>query len=306
MTISTQLRFACSIGIALTAGLLGAPQTARADICVLAGDTIAGIEAAGQSDGGFFANGIATSGPANTSSLACGHNASATQPNSTAVGNSTTAGQDATAIGSSAQASGTNSVALGANSVAGTANTVSVGSAGSERTITNVAAGTVTSSSTDAVNGGQLFAVQTTAATASTNAATALSTANSALSTVTTLQSANTSQASAISAIQALDTLQQGRLSALEAGQTAMGAQIVTNNRQANAGIAASMALGGTIIPQDAKFAMSFNLATYRGEQGFSGSAVVRANDHVYVNAGFAASTQKGSTGGRVGVTFAW
>ncbi|MEX3954360.1 hemagglutinin, partial [Paraburkholderia sp. EG287B] len=36
--------------------------------------------------------------------------------------------------------------------------TVSVGSAGKERTITNVAAGQLTASSTDAVNGSELFA----------------------------------------------------------------------------------------------------------------------------------------------------
>src|SRR3546814_16396454 len=46
-----------------------------------------------------------------------------------------------------------NSVALGANSLADRANTVSVGSAGAERQITNVAAGT---EDTDAVNLAQL------------------------------------------------------------------------------------------------------------------------------------------------------
>jgi trimeric autotransporter adhesin len=58
-------------------------------------------------------------------------------------------GQDAVAIGVNAVASGSNSVALGANSVADEANTVSVGSAGNERRVTNVAAGV---SGTDGVN----------------------------------------------------------------------------------------------------------------------------------------------------------
>ncbi|WP_425272191.1 YadA-like family protein [Paraburkholderia aromaticivorans] len=62
-------------------------------------------------------------------------------------------GTHATAMGANAKASAANSVALGANSVADRANTVSVGSAGSERQITNVAAGTT---ATDAVNVGQL------------------------------------------------------------------------------------------------------------------------------------------------------
>ncbi|KAK46887.1 hypothetical protein BG58_08490 [Caballeronia jiangsuensis] len=62
-------------------------------------------------------------------------------------------GTHATAIGANASASADNSVALGANSVADRANTVSVGSAGNERQITNVANG---EQQTDAVNVRQL------------------------------------------------------------------------------------------------------------------------------------------------------
>jgi hypothetical protein len=76
--------------------------------------------------------------------------------------------------------------------------------------------------------------------------------------------------------------------------------------RGANAGIAAAMALGGTLMPPDTTFALSFNLSTYRGQQGFSGAAVARMNDHVWISGGFAGSTVKGSTGGRAGLTFGW
>ena len=62
-------------------------------------------------------------------------------------------GTNATAIGSGAVASGNNSVALGTNSVATQDNSVSVGAAGAERTITNVAAGV---NPTDAVNVSQI------------------------------------------------------------------------------------------------------------------------------------------------------
>ncbi|MEP9322730.1 YadA-like family protein [Paraburkholderia phymatum] len=62
-------------------------------------------------------------------------------------------GADSVAIGGGAQAAFSNSVALGANAVADRANAVSVGSAGSERQITHVAAGTA---DTDAVNVAQL------------------------------------------------------------------------------------------------------------------------------------------------------
>lgn len=66
------------------------------------------------------------------------------------------------------------------------------------------------------------------------------------------------------------------------------------------------MALGGTVIPPDASFSLSVNLATYRGEQGFSAAAVARLDDRVWLSGGIAGSTVKGSTGGRVGVTFGW
>jgi autotransporter adhesin len=62
-------------------------------------------------------------------------------------------GTHGVAMGPNARVKGNNSVALGANSVADRDNTVSVGTAGNERQITNVAAGTQL---TDAVNLGQL------------------------------------------------------------------------------------------------------------------------------------------------------
>jgi hypothetical protein len=74
--------------------------------------------------------------------------------------------------------------------------------------------------------------------------------------------------------------------------------------REATGGIATAMALGGTMIVPDSTVSVSFNLATFQGEQGFSGAAVVRLTPRVYVSGGFAGSTVKGTTGGRVGVAF--
>ena len=61
------------------------------------------------------------------------------------------------AYGPGARADGANSVALGTGSIADRANTVSIGMPGSERQITNVAAGTA---DTDAATVGQLKAIQ--------------------------------------------------------------------------------------------------------------------------------------------------
>jgi autotransporter adhesin len=72
------------------------------------------------------------------------------------LADSSATGADSVAIGGAAVSSGKNAVALGSNSVADRDNTVSVGAAGSERQVTNVAAGTA---ATDAANVGQLNAV---------------------------------------------------------------------------------------------------------------------------------------------------
>ena len=72
-----------------------------------------------------------------------------------ALADSSADGTDSVAIGGAAVASANNAVALGSNSVADRANTVSVGAAGTERQIINVATGT---EDTDAVNLGQMNA----------------------------------------------------------------------------------------------------------------------------------------------------
>ncbi len=127
-------------------------------------------------------------------STAVGPNAQASGDSSTAIGqNAATAGVQATALGVNSSAGASNALALGANATASNANavalgfgsvtaaavntpntvingttysfagtgatsTVSVGAPGAERTNSNVAAGRRSNSSTDAVNGSQLFA----------------------------------------------------------------------------------------------------------------------------------------------------
>jgi autotransporter adhesin len=101
-------------------------------------------------------------------STAVGYNASTTSTatNAVAIGNNAVASQvGSVALGAgstTAAAVGTSSTTIGGTTYqfAGTApsSTVSVGSAGNERTITNVAAGRISATSTDAINGSQLYA----------------------------------------------------------------------------------------------------------------------------------------------------
>src|SRR5690606_9116750 len=110
--------------------------------------------------------------------LAVGSDASASGQNASAVGRGAEASaQNASAFGQGARALHQGSVALGSDAITaaaiGTASiavdkntynfagttpvaTVSVGDVGAERTITNVAAGRISATSTDAINGSQL------------------------------------------------------------------------------------------------------------------------------------------------------
>ena len=114
---------------------------------------------------------------------AIGSGSSSTAENGTAIGKSASvSAKDSVAIGTGAKATNENAVALGTGSETAAAvatasesvngvvhnfaginpgSTVSVGKTGMERTVTNVAAGRISSTSTDAINGSQLYAVTT-------------------------------------------------------------------------------------------------------------------------------------------------
>ena len=91
-------------------------------------------------------------------SLALGTNANASLDKSVALGSNSTTATNATSQGSVVIGSKTITW-NGAPTVSGTGMQVSVGSAGAERQIKNVAAGEVSANSTDAINGSQLYAV---------------------------------------------------------------------------------------------------------------------------------------------------
>ena len=101
--------------------------------------------------------------------MVLGNSATVTGANGLALGNNTKVANDnAVAIGNgseTAAAAATPSATINGvtHNFAGTnpASTVSVGKAGMERTVTNVAAGRISATSTDAINGSQLFAVKT-------------------------------------------------------------------------------------------------------------------------------------------------
>jgi len=216
-----------------------------------------------------------------TGAVAMGANNKATGTGALAMGNQTVAtGNGAVALGNNAQANAAGSVAIGDGAVANRANQVAIGTASTIHTL----AGLGSAASAAAQVGPTRF---TTSDSAGNLAMSAFSPAD-------------------ISALQAdIATLQNGQ-SATNTKLGLLGEQVRVEARRTDGGLAAAMAMGGTMIPPDSRFALSMNVASYRGEQGFSASGVARLSDRIWANAGVAGSSVSGTTGARAGVTIGW
>ncbi|MBZ4139518.1 YadA-like family protein [Escherichia fergusonii] len=138
----------------------GVNSTALGNASLALGDSSLAI---GDSSEASDANTIALGKNSNASkvnSIALGSNSDASGDNAVSLGESSFAGgTNSLALGSQSSANGNNSVALGAGSVADIDNTVSVGNSTTQRQITNMAAGEISTTSTDAINGSQLYTI---------------------------------------------------------------------------------------------------------------------------------------------------
>lgn len=271
----------------------GAQATEGKAVSIGAGNVAAGNGAVAIGDPNLATGtGAVAIGKDNTATgdgaVALGNASTANGAGGVAIGNLANAGDSSIAIGNGAEAGPAGSVAIGNGAQASRENEVALGNSNSTYTFAGLARGgegppappkftevdaqgRVTSSSVgpqDIVNlQGQLA----------------------------TLAAQTTGISNRVDAL-------AGRVDGIDARTTALERQA----RQANAGIAAAMAIGNAFLPEGQSVAISFNLATYRGEQGFSGAVVARVNDHVWVSGGFAGSTIRGSAGGRAGITFGW
>jgi len=157
--------------VAIGTGAAAAGTTGGAAVSIGAGNSASGAGAVAIGDPS-----VATG----TGAVAVGANDTAIGTGSVAIGNtSTVSGAGGVALGNGAVANNADDVALGSGSVTGAAvgttgvtidgqayafagttpgSTVSVGAPGAERTITNVAAGQISATSTDAINGSELYA----------------------------------------------------------------------------------------------------------------------------------------------------
>ena len=107
-----------------------------------------------------------------TQATAVGYGAKALSQDATAIGRGARVDELAAngmALGLNATVSANDGVAIGRDSAATAVRTVSVGNATLQRRVVNMQAGNVTSDSTDAINGSQLFATNARVGTAETN-----------------------------------------------------------------------------------------------------------------------------------------
>ena len=83
-------------------------------------------------------------------------------------------------------------------------------------------------------------------------------------------------------------------------------ATLQTQMKQAFEGTAVAIAMGGSALPSDKKFAISTNWGTFRGQNAMSLGAQMRLSEYVVLNGGVAAGFAQGGVGGRAGLTVAW
>ena len=232
----------------------------------------------------------ASSGVRSNQGTALGAHTEVTGEGAIAVGyGSSSSGTDAIALGTGATATHTNSVAIGAGTTTTADNQVNVGG----RTISGVAAGAISATSTDAINGSQLFTLNQSI----TNTSTQITALNTTVGTHTTQ----------IAALQAMDTALDTRIDALEALSLDFTGDLDRIDERASAGTATAIAMSGGAFLPDKTFNLTGNVGAYRGAVAGALQVGALVSENMAVNAGVAYGFNKGGkTGIRAGFTIGW
>ncbi|MCF9000304.1 YadA-like family protein, partial [Acinetobacter nectaris] len=172
-------------------------------------------------------------------------------------------------------------------------------STGATRTITGVSAGNVTSaSSTDAVNGGQLY--QSNAAIAAALGGNAQVQSNG---TVSTSNIGGTGQSTIDGAVGNLN----GRVGNLESAFVQTNQQLNKFRNETNAGIAGAMAVGNLPQPSEAGMSMvSAGIGGYRGEGAVSVGVSAITDSNKYIWKFGASADTRSNVSGAVSVGYQW
>jgi hypothetical protein len=222
---------------------------------------------------------------------AIGQGATASGDPATSVGMMATAsGNNSLAVGANATASDTSAIAVGQGSTAGFANSMAIGQGVTTARPNQVLVGTATNTYTmPGISSAASLAAQTGPVSFVTSDASGnLATSSFNAGAVTTLQGN-------VATLQNNVAILQGNVGVLQ-----------QQMRQSFEGTAMAIAMGGSALPGDKRFAISTNLGTFRGESAFGLLAQARVSDHVVLNGGVSTGFAQGGVGGRVGATFAW
>jgi hypothetical protein len=71
-------------------------------------------------------------------------------------------------------------------------------------------------------------------------------------------------------------------------------------------GTAVAIAMSGSALPSDKRFAITTNWGNFRGTNAMSFIAQARISDNLVANAAFAGGFQYGGIGTQAGLTFPW
>lgn len=248
-------------------------------------------------------------------STALGQSSVARGDQSTAIGSgATTESRFSTAVGTNAKANHYSGVAIGFNSTTSDFNgvvsstidgvtygkyaghrptsAVSIGSKGFERQLQNVAAGNVSQTSTDAVNGSQLYAV---ASQVSTNSERITNVYN----TVQSYSSWMETQESQIYDLKLRDRDLREKITELnkliDGNFEAIRNDINKNRRDSNAGIAGAIAIGTMMQPYEAgQSAITVGAGSFKNEAAIAiGASHITENGKWGFKGGVSADTRK-------------
>jgi hypothetical protein len=240
--------------------------------------TASGAVAVGLNAGATGTNAIAIgNGAASTGSVAVGTGASAANGGA-AFGDGTIAtGSNATAIGPGASATFANSSAIGAGASATAANQMAFGTASNTYRMPGI-----TSAASLAAQSGPTSFVTTDA------------NGNLAATGFGPQQM-----------VQGMQSMAQS-INVLAADVSVLQENLQHGLNQAYEGTAIAIAMSGSALPDNKRFAITSNWGNFRGTNAMSLIAQARVSDNIVANAGFAGGFQYRGWGSRAGLTFAW
>ncbi|MBF7683525.1 YadA-like family protein, partial [Acinetobacter sp. B5B] len=203
------------------------------------------------------------------------------------------------------QASSDAAVSIGKDS-AGTQINVA-NNAGTSRTISGVANGNVSASSTDAVNGAQVYKVSAATAAALGGGSSVQADGTVSQPTYTVGGTAYNNVGSAVGAIDGKLTGLDGRVGNLENAFNQTSQQMNKLRNDTNAGIAGAMAVGNLPQPTDAgKSMVSAGISGYRGEGAVAVGVSAITDSNKYVWKFGASADTRSNVSGAASVGYQW